>query len=66
MAQAPKRRRLGGDEAITAAEAFAVQRVVVTTDHGAEHAARAQRLATELAVHFDSAFFVAREGESVS
>ena len=57
----PKRQRCD------AGTSFVVRSVVVTTDHSAQHTARAQQLASELSLNgqLDASIFVPREGETL-
>jgi hypothetical protein len=61
----PKRQRCQHKE--VSASPFAVRSVVVTTDHGAQHTARAQQLAAELGLdgELEACVFAAREGETL-
>ena len=60
-----KRQRLPHKDVSTSP--FAVRSVVVTTDHGAQHAAQAQQLAAELCVDggLEACVFSPREGETL-
>ena len=60
-----KRQRLPHKDVSTSP--FAVRSVVVTTDHGAQHAAQAQQLAAELCLDggLESCVFSPREGETL-
>ena len=60
-----KRQRLPHKDVSTSP--FAVRSVVVTTDHGAQHAAQAQQLAAELCLDggLEACVFSPREGETL-